>query len=494
MNAKLDSLKQYLQKRFQGQKSFIDEIIKPIFGEDKVELINQDLIADNPESFSFASANGIKEIQLFAEIKLDFHPIHVFEITVSNKVKLARNRVSIQKFIRNCMESFSCAFMIFHYDNTWEWRFSFCSKRKGENDFTDNKRYTFLLGQDQSCRTAAENFLSLIEKKNKNIEITEDDLIATFSVEALSKRFFEDYKKQYTIFVDYLNNPQNGMFEGFSTLVDNYKDEEEKKILTEKNIRDYVKKLLGRIVFIYFLQKKGWMGCAPLDEWGNGDPFFLRSLFDKASPEQKANFLDEVLEPLFSDALDTNRQANNDLFDTKVNLDKGSVVKIPYLNGGLFERDQLDQVVSRFPQKYFRDLLDLFDQYNFTVDENDPNDAVVGVDPEMLGRIFENLLEDNKDKGAFYTPKSIVQFMCKESLIQYLKSELESSKRSEMRKSPKDSDKLKSIQFLLNSDNKELINFVNNNEISPNPKIDSKKTATLLNEFLRKVEIELESV
>ena len=65
-----------------------------------------------------------------------------------------------------------------------------------------------------------------------------------------------------------------------------------------------------------------------------------------------------------------------------------------------------------------------FYQYNFTIDENDPNDAEVGIDPEMLGRIFENLLEDNKDKGAFYTPKEIVQYMCRESLIAYLQTDV----------------------------------------------------------------------
>ena len=72
------------------------------------------------------------------------------------------------------------------------------------------------------------------------------------------------------------------------------------------------------------------------------------------------------------------------------------------------------------------DLFDFFGQYNFTIDENDPNDHEVGIDPEMLGHIFENLLEDNKDKGAFYTPKVIVQYMCQESLIEYLATKLNS--------------------------------------------------------------------
>jgi hypothetical protein len=67
-------------------------------------------------------------------------------------------------------------------------------------------------------------------------------------------------------------------------------------------------------------------------------------------------------------------------------------------------------------------LADFFSAYNFTIDENDPDDSEVGIDPEMLGHIFENLLEDNKDKGAFYTPKEIVHYMCRESLVQYLRS------------------------------------------------------------------------
>ena len=93
---------------------------------------------------------------------------------------------------------------------------------------------------------------------------------------------------------------------------------------------------------------------------------------------------------------------------------------IPYLNGGLFERDAEDEPESVFPAEYFKKLFQFFGEYNFTIDENDPNDAEVGVDPEMLGKIFENLLEDNKDKGAFYTPKEIVRYMCQESLIAYL--------------------------------------------------------------------------
>ena len=131
---------------------------------------------------------------------------------------------------------------------------------------------------------------------------------------------------------------------------------------------------------------------------------------------------DCVLEDLFTEGLDRNRSDQGDLYDTKVEGFRNC--RIPYLNGGLFERDILDKKPSHFPASYFNGLLTMLSQYNFTIDENDPNDAEVGVDPEMLGRIFENLLEDNKDKGAFYTPKEIVQYMCRESLIAYLQTDM----------------------------------------------------------------------
>lgn len=105
--------------------------------------------------------------------------------------------------------------------------------------------------------------------------------------------------------------------------------------------------------------------------------------------------------------------------------------KIPYLNGGLFQQEKIDEVESVFPAGMFQSLFDFFDSYNFTIDENDPNDAEVGVDPEMLGKIFENLLEDNKDKGAFYTPKEIVRYMCQESLTAYLQTDIDDAEVKE---------------------------------------------------------------
>ena len=77
-----------------------------------------------------------------------------------------------------------------------------------------------------------------------------------------------------------------------------------------------------------------------------------------------------------------------------------------------------------FPKELFTDLFDFFNRFNFTIYENSPEEHTVAVDPEMLGHIFENLLEDNKDKGTFYTPKEIVHYMTQESLIEYLVTHL----------------------------------------------------------------------
>lgn len=170
---------------------------------------------------------------------------------------------------------------------------------------------------------------------------------------------------------------------------------------------------MGRITFLHFLQRKGWM-C--------GDLNYMQNLFENSA--YKDDYLDSVLEPLFFGILNTKPAEREALF-TDYSWDKSLLNEwkdIPYLNGGLFERDEEDEPESRFPADYFKRLFQFFSEYNFTIDENDPNDAEVGVDPEMLGKIFENLLEDNKDKGAFYTPKEIVRYMCQESLIAYLET------------------------------------------------------------------------
>ena len=420
-------LKQYFHNKYQGGESFVQNVILPIFGQDKYEdAYEEDVLENNPELTAMADSIGITSLLRMGTINVPMNPTDVFDITVTDHVQMRRNRVAVQQLVRRIMSTYSSAFMVFHYndDDKWDWRFTFCSKQGNSSDATDSKRYTFLLGPNQSCRTAADNFTRLLHKGG---EIELKDIKAAFDVEALSEEFFGKYKLHYERFVEYVTGKryvksggkweEKVMHEPHPQMYRDFGED-------DKRVRDYVKKLLGRIVFLHFLQKKGWMGVPEGKQWGEGDQQFMLHLYECATPEQQADFLECVLEPLFSDALDTDRTSADDLFDTHVALEHGSRVKVPYLNGGLFERDGLDEIRTRFPAEFIHDLLDFFYQYNFTIDENDPDDAQVGVDPEMLGRIFENLLEDNKEKGAFYTPKEIVRYMCRQSLTAYLKTDI----------------------------------------------------------------------
>ena len=404
-------LKECLQKPYENAKRFLSDVIFPVFGEDNFEDAgNANVLRMLPELQAKADATGIKDIRKVGDLLIEGSELGIFDITLDYKKQLQRNRVEVQQIVRSIIATHSGAFIIFHYESgaRWEWRFTFCHKGASASESSDAKRYTFLLGPGQSCRTAAENFTKIHDKIEREGEFEMQDIISAFDVEALSKEFFTKYKNHYERFCQFVYENKNDR-QFFGEQFSQWED---------KIIRDYVKKLLGRIVFLHFIQKKGWLGVPADKTWNDGDRQFMKNLYDRASQEQKDNYLDIVLEPLFQKGLDRNRSAEGDIFDTGVEGFRN--VKIPYLNGGLFERDVMDDPDSRFPSEYFGDLLEFLYEYNFTIDENDPNDAEVGVDPEMLGRIFENLLEDNKDKGAFYTPKEIVQYMCRESLIAYL--------------------------------------------------------------------------
>lgn len=323
------------------------------------------------------------------------------------KGSVANKRVGLRNLVKPMLRyQFDSALVIF--DSGDHWRLSFISDIKG--DATAPKRYTYVFGSDHILyKTPIERFLQL-QKKG----ISYENLKTAFSVEALSDEFFNKYREQYANFVQYVTGKRFVKSAG----------KWEEKVLGEPNVqlmeafgyndkkvRDYIKKMMGRITFLHFLQRKGWM-C--------GDLNYMQNLFNRSQYQE--DYLDRVLEPLFFGILNTKPEKRDVLFE-QLHWDKALLNEwkaIPYLNGGLFERDEEDEPDSVFPAKYFNDLFQFFSEYNFTIDENDPNDAEVGVDPEMLGKIFENLLEDNKDKGAFYTPKEIVRFMCQESLIAYL--------------------------------------------------------------------------
>ena len=298
--------------------------------------------------------------------KLKLYAFHVKDTTTNIK----RNRVGLRNTV-NYIKDYDDAAIVVYYNDT-QWRVSYI-----RDIITAPKRYTYVFGESHNRYTTPISRFELLTKGDINF----DTIYKVFEVEALGDDFFNGYKRRYKSLCD-------------------------SKQLTTKSQRDYVKKMMGRLVFLQFLQKKGWM-C--------GNYNYLQDLYKNS--EYQDDFLEKVLEPLFFGVLNT-KECDRDAESLKVLGE----IDIPYLNGGLFERDTEDIKYYRFDKSHFEGLFEFFSNYNFTIDENDPNDAEVGIDPEMLGHIFENLLEDNNDKGAFYTPKEIVQYMSRESLIQYLKT------------------------------------------------------------------------
>lgn len=355
-----------------------------------------------------------------------------------------------------------------------KWRLSLIRMEFGFADgkisqqLTPAKRYSYLVGKDEPCHTAMERLYPLFAQDEENPTL--DALEEAFSVEAVTRKFYVAYHDKYLELKEYLEGNADFMAEarahGFTS-------------------EQFTKKLMGQIVFLYFIQKKGWLGvpafptrmtekeynnarffksktrplvervyhpgadgAARVDQqalfaltddeaeqlsqvvrggaWGDGPKNFMRKLFESCVARGK-NYFDDYLEPLFYEALNVNRGESG--FFARFHC------RVPFLNGGLFEQmDNYDWQHSDFciPNALFSNaaekgqeadgILDTFDRYNFTMAEDEPMEREVAIDPEMLGKVFENLLDvkDRKSKGAFYTPRAIVHYMCQESLVNYL--------------------------------------------------------------------------
>jgi hypothetical protein len=331
----------------------------------------------------------------------DEYIVALFEVNIKSDVNLLSKKIGLRKIISKYIsdDKFNGVLTIFE-NGSPDYRFTFASKTTKITEEgievveTESKRFTYILGENEPCLTPTQRFESLF-RKNGNINL--EDIKDAFSVEKLNKEFFNGYKEHYELLCNYFYSiPLKKKF---------FNDD-------DKLIRDFVKKFLGRIVFLYFVQKKGWLGVKNGENWGSGDHLFLSNLYK--SYNKKNKFYSEVISKIFFEYLSIERE--NDL----VTLFDDKVYRIPYLNGGLFEKENIDEYEINFEESYLESLFSFFDRFNFTIYEDDPNEHTVAVDPEMLGHIFENLLEDNKDKGAFYTPKEIVHYMCQESLIEYL--------------------------------------------------------------------------
>ena len=497
MEAVINKIQNILENEYSNE-NFVT-LVKEIFPE--MQLVAPDKFNEEFSNFS-SYVDGYIHIGNYTTP--DNKKILILAIQLKNAQYVENSRSAQRNFAKRLIENNHCdaSFIAFYTkplakridetetlnDKDSKWRISFVKidysinfdngKLKMNKNLTPAKRYSYLVGKGEPSHTAIERIRELIVKKN---ELTINDIENAFSVEKVTDEFFKAYVEKFNDLNEYLSNN------------DDFKYEALRLGLNPKEFSvQFSKKLLGQIVFLYFLQKKGWLGVnawpstitekefkhayydfdkvltknyipklyindnteqglyrlntrefkniSQEDEaylsktvrgsaWGTGPRDFMRKYYDYAiKRNDNKNFYDDYLEPLFYDALNKNRG------------DEGYWAyfhcRIPFLSGSLFEPiNNYDWQHSKFsiPNEMFSNkknsndiegngILDIFDRYNFTISEDEPMEKEVAIDPEMLGKVFENMLElkDRKSKGAFYTPREIVHYMCQESLINYL--------------------------------------------------------------------------
>lgn len=415
--------------------------------------------------------------------------IIIMAVQLKNVGYVENSRSTQRSYAKKLIENANAdaAFIAFYTEGEPKWRLSFVrldyemklenGHLKTKENLTPAKRYSYLVGENEPCHTAISRFERFIIDSTADPESpTLDDLENAFSVEKVTDEFFRLYCEKYHQLREKLEENEDFCIEA------------EQHNFTSAQ---FAKKLMGQIVFLYFLQKKGWLGvgawpktltekeyknafyargaksrelipmaycpvgdgtyrissaglnaisdedeavlamCVKGKPWGSGPHNFMRKLFEIAEKKNQ-NFFDDLLEPLFYDTLNVNRGEQG--------YCPALHCRIPFLSGGLFEpMDGYDWEHNNFdiPNEVFSNasakgreadgILDIFDRYNFTMSEDEPMEREVAIDPEMLGKVFENLLEvnDRKSKGAFYTPREIVHYMCQESLINYLSNTLQ---------------------------------------------------------------------
>jgi hypothetical protein len=341
--------------------------------------------------------NGLKlgEIQFSKTEKLI---VCAFQVKQSLSERSGK-KAQYEKGKKILKDTQSDAGIFIFYDSTGNFRFSLIYPETIGNrrQWSSFRRFTYFVSREFTNKT----FLQRIgDNEFSSIEKIKD----AFSVEKVTKEFYLEYRKLFERLVKDLSSNHTFINEAAKNDI---------------NTENFAKKLLGQIVFIYFIQKKGWMGVPAGQNWGSGDKNFLINQFKEASGK-KSNFFNDYLEFLFYETLNNSRRNLADpSFSKEFNC------RIPFLNGGLFEAEyDWKNSFIYLDNNIFKNIFDVFERFNFTVEEESPDDKEIAVDPEMLGKVFENLLPENlrKGTGTYYTPREIVYYMCQESLTNYLDS------------------------------------------------------------------------
>jgi len=423
----------------------------------------------NTPSAVHVSSRLAKEALNLGKISLvDGESIAIYEVELSDKVDIERNRRGIRDMLTTDWRNmgYAGAFMFCYRKDESILRFSYVSETWGFNKqgeyekmSTNTKRYTYLLGEGRGCRTAIEQFGTL-----KNSKQTLSDITNAFSVETLTKQFYKDLFEWYQWAIEPSSNVS---FPNNTGTEDDDREDLETKVI----------RLITRIMFVWFIKQKDLVPQRIFDI------DYLQTILKEFDPYSQTvgNYYNAILQNLFFATLNRaieDEQGNKRKFATNIkkdiktlyryaemfNISENDVVtlfsEVPFLNGGLFECldktktiDGVEQAYNydgfsrndkRFadgryrnraiiPNNLFFDsekgLISILSRYNFTIEENSPEEQQVALDPELLGKVFENLLgaynPETKEtarnqSGSFYTPREIVNYMVDESLITYL--------------------------------------------------------------------------
>ena len=398
----------------------------------------------------------------------DGESIAVYEVELADNVNIERNRRGIRDMLTTDWHNmgYAGAFMFCFRKDESALRFSYVSETWGFNKqgeyekiSTNTKRYTYLLGEGRGCRTAIEQFKILHDSK-----LALSDITAAFSVETLTKQFYKDLFEWYQWAVEPTSNIT---FPNNTSTEDDDRDDIETKII----------RMITRIMFVWFIKQKNLVPDRIFDI------DFLSTVLKDFDPYSTSigNYYNAILQNLFFGTLNraiidedgnTRKFATSSKRDIKTlyryaemfSISEQEVIdifaEIPFLNGGLFEcldktrhidgveqcynfdgfsRNDLRFSDGRYkhravvPNNLFfepeKGLISILNRYNFTIEENSPEEQQVALDPELLGKVFENLLgaynPETKEtarnqSGSFYTPREIVNYMVDESLIAYL--------------------------------------------------------------------------
>jgi hypothetical protein len=374
-----------------------------------------------------ATATSLQQIG-FARLA-DARGVGLFVVEANPKVDLTRNRVGLRQLSARWIDQVDihAALTLSYQPGIPYYRLTYSAR---ETVFTPDlqtvtrdtatRRFTFLLGEGERRRTAAQRLAMLAERRP---ELTIHDLIIAFSVEKLNKEFFSDFCRARGALSEEIQSRNS---------------------LGESDSRAEAQTLLNRLLFLYFIQRKGWL---------HRDPNYLAAYFqrfDDSAPEN-TTFYSKFLVPLFE--IVSTEWKLRDKVTRHLNEDDPRTHDLPFLNGGLFA-DELGNEQEEVRRRrrlrignsvFHHVFADLLERYNFTIHEDSERDAEVAVDPEMLGRIFEELVltgEESEsggksrrhDTGSHYTPRPIVRYLCREGLAGWLEQFPPFSNKPEPRK------------------------------------------------------------